>query len=77
MLERFPCHNLLTEPLHDVLSAYGEAERENNRRPTPMIFCKSLFEYVLKTFTATSRPPCSPFHTSANPPLYNATTVLS
>jgi len=29
------------------------------------------------TFTATSRPQCSPFHTSANPPLYNAAPVRS
>ena len=45
---------------------------EGNRQLTPIIFCKSLVEYVLRTFTATSRPQCSPFHTSANPPLYSA-----
>ena len=50
-----------------------DTERSRDQELTPIIFCKSLFEYVLMTFTATSRPQCSPFHTSANPPLYDAT----
>jgi len=44
---------------------------------TPITLCNSLFEYILMTFTATSRPQCSPFHTSANPPLYIALPVRS
>ena len=71
MLEGFPGYNLLAEPLHGVLSVRRHAEREYNQELTPTIFCKSLVEYVLMTFTATSRPQCSPFHTSAYPPLYN------
>ena len=71
MLEGFPCYNLLAEFLNVALSV--DRKESATKKLTPIIFCNSLFEYVLKTFTATSRPLCSPFHTSANPPLYNAT----
>jgi len=77
MSEGFPRHDLLTEPLSVATLAHRHAERWHNLQLTPTTFCKSLFEYVLMTFTATSRPECSPFHTSANPPLYNATLVRS
>ena len=77
MLECFPRNDLLAEPLHGALSAHEHTERERNQQLTPTIFCKSLFEYVLITFTATSRPQYTPFHTSANPPLYNAASVRS
>ena len=60
-----------------ALSVHGHAERWHNQKLTPMILLRSLVVYVLMTFTATSRPQCFPFHTSANPPLYNATPVLS
>jgi hypothetical protein len=50
---------------------------EYNRQLTPIIFCRSLVEYVLRTFTATCLPECSPFHTSANPPLYSAHPIRS
>ena len=77
MPEDFPRNNLLTESLHGMPSALRHTEREDSQKLTPMIFCKSLFEYVLITFTATSRPEYFPFHTSANPPRYNATTLRS
>jgi len=60
-----------------ALLLHGHAKVEHNRQLTPMIFCKSEFEYVLMTFTATSRQRCFPFHTSANPPLYNGPPVRS
>ena len=52
----------------------GEGITSNSHQTT---FCKSLFEYVLMTFTVTSHPQYTPLHTSANPPLYNATSVRS
>ena len=76
MSKEFPHHNFLAEPLHSALSVSLNAG-EGRKQPTPIILSKSLFVYVLKTFTATSRPPCSPFHTSVNPPLYNASWVRS
>ena len=60
-----------------VVSVRRHAEKEQDQRPTPITLCKSSSEYVLMTFTATSRPQCFPFHTSANPPLYNAVPVRS
>ena len=54
--EGFPHHDFFAEPLRDALSVRQGLGREHDRKPTPMIFCKSLFEYVLMTFTATSRP---------------------
>ena len=77
MPKGFPCHNLLAEPLQRVLLVHLQVERAGDQQLTPIIFRKSLFEYVLKTFTATSRPQWSPFHTSANPPLYNAPPIRS
>ena len=77
MPEGFPCHNLLAKPLHGAPSVHRHAEGESNQPLTPIIFCESLFEYVLMTFTATSRPQYSPFQTSANPPWYIATVVRS
>ena len=77
MPESFPRHSFLAEPLHGALSVHRYAERERDQQLTPIIFRKSLFEYVLMTLIATSRPRYSPFHTSANPPLYNATPVRS
>lgn len=77
VLEGFPRYYLLAEPLHDALLVLGYAKREYTRQLTPIIFRRSLFEYVLMTFTATSRPQYSPFQTSAYPPLYNASLVLS
>ena len=73
----FPRHNFFAEPLDGALSVHKRAGRGYNQQLTPTIFCKSLFEYVLRTFTATSRPQYTPFHTSANPPLYNAVSVRS
>ena len=77
MPKGLPRHNLFAEPLYGALSELRRTEMEHNQQLTPIIFCKSLFEYVLMTLTATSRPQCTPFHTSANPPLYNAAPVLS
>ena len=69
MPEGFPRYDLLAKPLRRALLVHVDAEREHDQRLTPIIFCKSLFEYVFMTFTATSRPQCLPFHTSPNPPL--------
>ena len=77
MPEGFPCQNFLAEPLYNAPSARKHVGGRHSEQLTPMIFCKSLFEYVLMTLTATSRPQCFPFHTSANPPLYSATPVRS
>jgi len=77
MTKGFPCYDLLAEPLRKVPLVHRQAERERNQQLTPITFRKSLFEYVLKTFTATCRPQCSPFQTSANPPLHNAAPVRS
>jgi len=77
MLEGFPCDNLLAELLHRALSIHEHAETEHSQKLTPITLRKSLSEYILMTFTATSRPRCSPFQTSANPPLYNASPVRS
>ena len=77
MLESFPCDHLLAEPLHGVLLVYSHAGREHSDQLTPITLCKSLSEYILMTFTATSRPQCSPFHTSANPPLNGGFPVCS
>ena len=75
MSEGFPRDNLLAEPLWGTVSV--QMWEGGNQQLTPIVFCKSLFEYVLMTLTATSRPRYSPFHTSANPPLHNATPVRS
>ena len=40
-------------------------------KPTFEILSKSLLEEAPNTLTATWRPCCSPFHTSAYPPRYN------
>ena len=77
MSEGFPYDNLLAEPLQRVLSVRMPMVKEHSQQLTPITFRKSPFEYVLRTFTATSRPQCSPFHTSADPPLYNASPVFS
>ena len=77
MPEGFPRNNLLAEPLHRLLSVRGHRGTERGQQLTPITLCKSLSEYILMTFTATSRPQCSPFHTSANPPLYKASPVRS
>jgi len=77
MPEGFPCNNLLAEPLFKQPSVRRRVVGEHSQQLTPITFCKSLSEYNLMTFTATSRPQCSPFHTSANPPLYEASPVLS
>ena len=53
------------------------SRRVHHRQLTPITFPKSLFENVLMTFTATSRPRYCPFHTSAYPPLYSALPVGS
>jgi len=54
MSEGFPRHNLLAEPLCGAFSELRSTEIEHNQQLTPIIFCKSLFEYVLMTLTATS-----------------------
>jgi len=77
MPEGFPCDNLLAEPLHGALLVHSYPGREYSKQLTPITLCRSLSEYILMTFTATSRPQCSPFHTSANPPLNNALPVCS
>ena len=77
MPEGFPPNSLLTEPLHRALSAHGHVGTKHNHRLTPITLCKSLFECTLMTFSATSRPQCSPFHTSANPPLNTGLPVRS
>ena len=58
MTEGFPCYDFLAKPLRrqGAQSVDGHAERECTQELTPIIFCKSLVEYVLMTFTATSRP---------------------
>ena len=72
MLKELPRHCFLAEPLRgSSVSEFARREGEHVHRLTRIIFCKSLFEYVLMTFTATSRPQYSPFQTSAYPPLYN------
>ena len=77
MPEGFPGHNLVAEPLHKVRSVHEHTERQDDQELTAIISCKSQFEYVLMTFTATSRPQCSHFHTSAKPLLCNVTLVRS
>ena len=59
MPEGFPGHNLVAEPLHKVRSVHEHTERQDDQELTAIISCISLFEYVLMTFTATSRPQCS------------------
>ena len=54
-----------------------DVEGEHVHRLTWITFCKLLFDHVLMTFTATSRPQYSPFQTSAYPPLYNGKPVES
>ena len=77
MLEGFPSYGLLAEPLRRALSMHRHAGTGYGHELTPITLCRSLSEYILMTFTATLRPQCSPFHTSANPPLYNASPVRS
>lgn len=75
MPQGFPHYHLLAEFLHKTLSVH-HTRREGRKKLAPIILCKSLSEYVLITLTATSRPRCSPFHTSANPPLYDTPPTL-
>ena len=77
MPEGFPHHDFFAEILHDLLSVRERVGNEHDQKPTLISFCKSLFEYILNTFMATSRPQCSPFQTSANPPPHKATPALS
>ena len=77
MVECFPCDNLLAELLQRILSVYMHVGTECGQKLTPTTLCKSLSEYILMTFTATSRPQCCPFQTSANPPLNNVLLVRS
>ena len=77
MLEGFPCSSLLAESLYRAMSVHRYAGTEHGQQLTPTTLCKSVSEYILITFTAMSRPQWSPFHTSANPPLYNTLLVRS
>jgi len=72
-----PHHHLLAEPLRVPSVNFLSKESMSSERPTPIIFCRSLVEYVLMTLTATSRPQHSPFQTSAYPPLNSASPVRS
>jgi len=67
-----PRGSLFAELLDRTLSVHRHAGTERSLQLTPITFCKSLSEYILMTFTATSRPQCSALHTSAKPPLNNA-----
>lgn len=50
---------------------------QHRQQPTLRVRAGSSFKYTLKTLTATSWSRYFPFHTSANPPRYNATSVGS
>ena len=61
----------VTTSLQNLYMRHRQQSRtqgEDNQQLTPSIFFKLSEEYVLTTFTATSRPQYSPFHTSALPP---------
>ena len=77
MLEGSPYDNFLAEPLCGALSVRRYTGPESGQYLALITLCKSSLAYVLMTFTATSWPPCSPFHTSADPPLYSGLPVCS
>ena len=56
MPEGFPCYDLPTEPLDGAPLVHSNAGREYSQQLTPITLCRSLSEYILMTFTATSRP---------------------
>ena len=79
MTESFPYNKLLAEPLYGFGQYVSECIRieigGTTSGLTRAIFRKSLSVYVLSTLTATSCPSYSHFHTSPNPPRYNARPV--
>ena len=76
MLEEFPQYNFLAEALESTVGTFCK-KVEGNEQLTSVIFLRSLFEFVLITFTATACPLESPFHTFANPPWYSGSLALS
>ena len=65
-----PHYNLLTEHLrHDQLAIADLGWSDWSL--TCVILSRLLVMYTTKTLTATLRPWCSPFHTSAYPPRYS------
>lgn len=59
--------------LYTARSERVNGRTKGHRSLTRVVFFKSLSAYILTTLTATSCPRYSRFHTSPNPPLYNAT----
>ena len=71
MTKSFPGDDFLTESLCD----WSTHTLRRNWKPTFLTLIRSLVVHIFSTFTATSTPSCSPFHTSPNPPRHRGASV--